>query len=165
MFWRESWGISVTTVTRLRAGRPAFDSQQGQQFFLFATASRRALGPTQPPVQEVSRFLSPEVKRPGRQADHSPPSSASFEVFTAVEIQVEVFRVVTPCNVAIGYQRFGGPCCLHLQCEVKMEAARSFISCGHKMYSRCKFQCLPPLEQLWGPARCVRALKPAGAWS
>jgi hypothetical protein len=30
------------------------------------------------------------------------------------EIHVEVFWVVTPCCVAIGYRRFGGPCCLHL---------------------------------------------------
>jgi len=29
-------------------------------------------------------------------------------VFTAVKIQVEVFRVVTPCSVVTGYQRFGG---------------------------------------------------------
>jgi hypothetical protein len=34
--------------------------------------------------------------------------------FTA-KIQVEEFWVVTPCSVAIGYQRFGGLCCLHLQ--------------------------------------------------
>jgi len=30
---------------------------------------------------------------------------------------------VTPCNVVLGYERFRGPCCLHLPCEVKMEAA------------------------------------------
>jgi len=29
-------------------------------------------------------------------------------------IQVEVFWVVTPCGVAVGYRLFGGPCCLHL---------------------------------------------------
>jgi len=28
--------------------------------------------------------------------------------------QVEVFRVVTPCTVAVGYQRFRGTYCLHL---------------------------------------------------
>jgi hypothetical protein len=39
---------------------------------------------------------------------------ASSEVFMAVKIQVEVFRVVTPWSV-VWYQRFGGPCCLHLQ--------------------------------------------------
>jgi len=40
-----------------------------------------------------------------------------FGVFTAVKIQVEVFLVVTMCNVA-GYQSFRRPCCLHLQDEV-----------------------------------------------
>jgi len=32
--------------------------------------------------------------------------------------QVEVFWVVTPCSVVVVYQRFGGPCCLHLQGDV-----------------------------------------------
>jgi hypothetical protein len=36
---------------------------------------------------------------------------ASFEAFTAVMLQVQVFWV------AVGYQRFGRPCCLHLQGE------------------------------------------------
>jgi hypothetical protein len=40
------------------------------------TASRTALGPTQPPIQWVSGVLSLGVKRPGREADHSLPSSA-----------------------------------------------------------------------------------------
>jgi hypothetical protein len=31
---------------------------------------------------------------------------------------------MTQCSVVVGYQRFGGPCCLHLEGEVlKMEAA------------------------------------------
>jgi len=47
----------------------------------------------------------------------------SFGTFTAVMFQVEVFWVVTPCSVVVGYQSFRGPCCLHLQGEVKIEAA------------------------------------------
>jgi hypothetical protein len=43
--------------------------------FLFQ-ASRTALGPTQPPIQWVPGALSLGVKRLGREADHSPPSSA-----------------------------------------------------------------------------------------
>jgi hypothetical protein len=43
---------------------------------LFTTASRPALGPTQPPIQWVPRALSLGIKRPKREADHSPPSSA-----------------------------------------------------------------------------------------
>jgi len=34
-----------------------------------------------------------------------------------VKIQVEVIWVVTPCSDMVGYERFGGPCCLHLQGE------------------------------------------------
>jgi hypothetical protein len=40
---------------------------------------------------------------------------ASFEAYTAVIFQVEVFWVVTPCSVVAGYQHFRGPCCHHLQ--------------------------------------------------
>jgi len=48
--------------------------------FPLASVSRPALGPTQPPVQWVPGVLSPGVKaRPGRDADHSPPSSAEVE--------------------------------------------------------------------------------------
>jgi hypothetical protein len=52
--------------------------------FLFTTVSRTALGPTQPPIQWVPGALSLEVKRPGRESDHSPPSSA--EVKKCVEL-------------------------------------------------------------------------------
>jgi hypothetical protein len=36
----------------------------------------------------------------------------------AVKIQVAVVCVVTQCSVAVEYQRFGAPCCLHLQDQV-----------------------------------------------
>jgi len=49
------------------------------QFFLFATASRPTLEPTESPIQWVLGAVSPSVKRPGREADHSPPSSAEFK--------------------------------------------------------------------------------------
>jgi hypothetical protein len=43
----------------LQAGRPGFNSRQGEMmgFFLFATASRPALVSTQPPIQGVLGFL------------------------------------------------------------------------------------------------------------
>jgi hypothetical protein len=50
-------------------------------------------------------------------------SKERFESFTAAMFEIEVFWVVMPCSVALGYRRFRGPCCLHLQVEVKMEAA------------------------------------------
>jgi hypothetical protein len=60
-------------VTTLRAGRPGFDSRQGQEFF-----SLRHLGPTQSPIQWVPGDLSPVVKRLGHEADHS-SISAEFK--------------------------------------------------------------------------------------
>jgi hypothetical protein len=49
-------------VTRLRAGRSWFDFRQELGIFLFATASRPALGPTQPPIRRVPAVLSRGVK-------------------------------------------------------------------------------------------------------
>jgi hypothetical protein len=56
-----------------------FDSEQGLEIFLFTTMSRMALGPIQSPIQWVPRALSLGVKRLGREADHSPPSSAKVK--------------------------------------------------------------------------------------
>jgi hypothetical protein len=68
-----------------------FDSPQGQGIFLYSTASRPALGPTQPPTQCVPGALSSGLKQPGHEADHSglkqpgneadhsPPSNAEIK--------------------------------------------------------------------------------------
>jgi hypothetical protein len=44
------------------------------QLTLLSTSSRPALRPTQPTIRWVPRALCPEVKRQGREADHSPPT-------------------------------------------------------------------------------------------
>jgi hypothetical protein len=46
----------------------------GQDIFLFSTASKPALGPTQPPIKWVLG-----EKRQGREADYTPPSSAEVK--------------------------------------------------------------------------------------
>jgi hypothetical protein len=51
----------------------------GSRMFLFSRSSRPALRSTQPPLQWVPGDLSPEVKRPGREVDHSPPNSAEVK--------------------------------------------------------------------------------------
>jgi hypothetical protein len=64
-----------------RAGRAGFDSRHGK-VFLYSTASIPALVLTQPPIQRNrGKALSLQVKRPGLEADLSPPSST--EVRTA----------------------------------------------------------------------------------
>jgi hypothetical protein len=57
-----------------------------QEGFPFATASRPAVGPTQPSFQRVPGALSAEVKRPRREADGSPPTSAEVENDDAIRI-------------------------------------------------------------------------------
>jgi len=47
---------------------------------------------------------------------------ARLEVLTAINTQVVVLWVVTPCSYVVGYQRFGEPLCLHLHGDVKLEA-------------------------------------------
>jgi hypothetical protein len=56
-----------------------FDSRRGLGIFLFTTASKPALGPTQLPIQWVPGALSLELKRLGREADHSLPCSAEVK--------------------------------------------------------------------------------------
>jgi hypothetical protein len=48
-------------------------------FVVHSDLSRTALGPTQPPIQWTPGALSLMVKRPGREADHWPPSSAEVK--------------------------------------------------------------------------------------
>jgi hypothetical protein len=51
-------------------------SWQKKENFIFSIASKLALVPTKPPSHWVLGVVSPAVKRPGSEADHSPPSSA-----------------------------------------------------------------------------------------
>jgi len=51
----------------------------GLGILLLATATKSVLGSIQSPIQWLPRVVSPGVKRPGREVDHSPPSSAEFK--------------------------------------------------------------------------------------
>jgi hypothetical protein len=54
--------------------------------FHFSMSSGPALGSTQPPIQWGTGPLTSAVKRPGREADHSPPASAEVNktwIYTA----------------------------------------------------------------------------------
>jgi hypothetical protein len=54
-------------------------SRRGLGIFLVTTMSRRALEPNQSPIRWVRGALSLRAKRPVREADHSPPSSAEIK--------------------------------------------------------------------------------------
>jgi hypothetical protein len=72
-----SVGIALGYGLDDRGSRVRFPAGLG--IFLFTTASRTAPGLTHLPIQWVPGALSLEVKRPGREADHSPPSSAEVK--------------------------------------------------------------------------------------
>jgi hypothetical protein len=82
----QNWYINISETragiaTRygLQAGRQGFHSRQEQIIFLFSAASRPAMGFTQPPIQWRTGALSPGVKWPGREADHSHPPSTEVD--------------------------------------------------------------------------------------
>jgi hypothetical protein len=66
------------TILSVLGADSEFESRWGKNFHFFMS-SLPALGPTQPPIQSVTGTPSPGVKRPGREADHSPPTSAEVK--------------------------------------------------------------------------------------
>jgi hypothetical protein len=58
-----------------------FESRQGLGLFLLTSASRPSLGSTQHPIQWVTGALSLGIKRLGREAHHSHPSSAEVKKY------------------------------------------------------------------------------------
>jgi hypothetical protein len=63
----------------------------GGKNFHFSVSSRPTLGPTQPPIQWVPAALSPGVKQPGTEVDHSPPNSAEVKkmrIYTCTPLYV-----------------------------------------------------------------------------
>jgi hypothetical protein len=110
-------GSWVCIVISLRDGLPVFDSRQEQRFFLFATVSRPTLGSTQPPLQWESRAVSPGVKQPWREAQHSLPSSAGVRTCGAIppHSRMSSWRgtyrdnFTSPCvTMLYHFQRFSG---------------------------------------------------------
>jgi hypothetical protein len=58
---------------------------------IFSTSSKPALGPTKPPIQCLPGALSPGVKQPGCEANHSHPTSAEVKktwIYTSIPAYV-----------------------------------------------------------------------------
>jgi hypothetical protein len=80
-----------------------FDSRRGLGIFLFTTASRTALRPTQPPIQWVPGALFLRVKRPEREADHLSPSSAEVMNVWAY-ISIPQYAFMAWCSAEIKHR-------------------------------------------------------------
>jgi hypothetical protein len=79
---RRSWDSVVGIATGYELDDRVVGVRVSVWSRIFSTSSRRALGPTQPPSQWV-----PRVKRPGHEADHSPPTNAEVKktwIYTAI---------------------------------------------------------------------------------
>jgi hypothetical protein len=50
-----------------------------------------AVGPIQPPIQWMSGIISPGVKRPGPEADHSPPSRPEVKNGESIPPSLRIF--------------------------------------------------------------------------
>jgi hypothetical protein len=77
--------------TRIRPARPGFNSQQGLGIFLFTTAFRPVLWPSQPPLQWILGALFPGLMQLGPVADHSPPCSAKVNACSYTSTPPYVF--------------------------------------------------------------------------
>jgi hypothetical protein len=76
-----------------------FESRQDLGIFLFTTASRLALGPTQPRIQWIPGALSLGVMRPGRETYHSPPYCA--EIKECVELYLHSSNTHSWCGAQL----------------------------------------------------------------
>jgi hypothetical protein len=65
----------------------------------FSTPSRPPLGPTQPPIKWVPGDLSPGVKQPGREADHSSPTSTKVKK-TWVYTSTPTYVFIAQCLIS-----------------------------------------------------------------
>jgi hypothetical protein len=77
--WADDGHNSISIATRLWVGQPGFDPGEAEDIHISSTMSRPALGFVEPSIPWVPGELQPGVKRQGRDADHSPPSSAEVK--------------------------------------------------------------------------------------
>jgi hypothetical protein len=139
--WRnKSRDSSVGIATRLRAGRSEFYGSITGGGWKFLS-SPPALGPTQPPIQWVPRGLSVGVKRPMREADHLPPSSA--EVREWVELYLH-----SPIRLSwIDSSRSRGS---WVSVVTRLRAERLGFD-SRQGWERNLFSSSPRPDLLWGP--------------
>jgi hypothetical protein len=79
--------VQCSEWLRVRRQRGRSSSARRVKNFHFSKSSRPSLGSTQPPIQWVPGAISPGLKRQGREADHSSPTSAEVKkmwIYTSI---------------------------------------------------------------------------------
>jgi hypothetical protein len=66
--------VGIASAYGMETRRPGFNYRHGEEVIL-----RSAQGPVHPPFSWVPEILFPRIKRPGRETDHSAPSSAEVK--------------------------------------------------------------------------------------
>jgi hypothetical protein len=69
-------GVAESIKQRDTGWTAGFYSRLGHEIFLYSTA---VLVHTESPVRRIPASISPELKRPGRETNHSPTSSADVK--------------------------------------------------------------------------------------
>jgi hypothetical protein len=68
------------SIMNAKDDRGWLHSEQRQEIFLFTIASRLAVGPTKISIQWApAGILSSVIKKPGHEAEYSPPPSSGFK--------------------------------------------------------------------------------------
>jgi hypothetical protein len=70
----------------------------GLRIFFITTEFRTALGSSWPPIQWLPGVLSVRVKRPGREADHSPPYRAEVKKCVALCPPLPQYALMAWCS-------------------------------------------------------------------
>lgn len=77
-YLNRGWDNSVGIVMSYGLGGQGSIPDKGK-IIPMSIVSRLTLGPIKPPIQWVPAALSPWLKRPGGEAEHSPPSPAEVK--------------------------------------------------------------------------------------
>jgi len=102
-------------------------------FFLFVTVSGPALWRTQSPIQWISWSVTPEIKWPGHEADHSPTSSTEVKnAWSYTSIRPYIFMVWYLYKLADNFtfyrQTQKWVTCLSVKCKAQVVDAEILYS-------------------------------------
>jgi hypothetical protein len=141
-----------------------FESRQGLGILLHTTVSRPGLGPTKPPIQCVPGVLSRGVTRPGRDADHSPPSSVQVKNGWSYTSTPQ-YAFMAWCSIKTQGLTLTLPCINEVRTVCKLISpteTKAVISRVARQTDRC---CMTVLEVQWNLGPIDFNIRPCRVWN